>query len=319
MRRALSILLATAVASSAFAANGYVWDLPPGVPPPPVPDPALLTPARVELGRRLFFDARLSRNGQRACGACHRPEFAFTDGRARAVGATGELHPRSSMSLVNVAYRRTLTWANPRLTALEDQALVPMFGEHPVELGLKDHEARVYQELAADPFYIRLFGEAFPGSSPSITTEKIVAAIAAFERTIVSFRSPYDRYRFHGEAGAISGAARRGEALFAGRAGCTRCHRGVNFDGETYPRIPPAAAHGRSAADLTAFRPPTLRNIARTAPYMHDGRDPSLADVLAAFPLSAGDRADLLAFLDSLTDVDALVDSRWSDPWRTQW
>jgi cytochrome c peroxidase len=319
MRPALCVIVVVAIALSASAGGTGVWDLPPGVPPPDVPDPATLTPARIELGRRLFFDARLSRNGERACGACHRPEFAFTDARPRAVGVTGELHPRSSMSLVNVAYRKTLTWANPRMTSLEEQMLVPMFGEHPVELGLKDHESRIYDELATDPLYARLFSDAFPGEGSAITTRKIVSAIAAFERTIVSFRSPYDRYKFGGEAKALSPAAKRGEALYSSKAACAQCHRGLNLDGESYPAVPSIAAHGRSAEDVNAFRPPTLRNIAWTAPYMHDGRDDTLAEVLAAFPLLPDERDDLLAFLNSLTDLDALVDSRWSDPWRTKW
>jgi cytochrome c peroxidase len=309
-----------ALAALAMPAAEHVWDLPPGVPAPAIPDPAHLTPSRIELGRRLFFDARLSRNGEGACGACHRPEFAFTDARPRAVGATGELHARGSMSLINVAYRKTLTWADPSITTLEQQALVPLFGNHPVELGLEGNEPRIYDELAGDPLYARLFPEAFPGSERAITREKIVAAIAAFERTIVSFRSPYDRYRFGGDADALTPAAKRGETVFmSARAGCARCHAGVNFEGETYPKGLTVGAHGRDPADIAPFRPPTLRNIARTAPYMHDGREQALEDVIAAFGLSPAERDDVRAFLESLTDLDALVDSRWSDPWRTQW
>ena len=297
----------------------HVWELPPGVPPPEVPDSAQLSPARIELGRRLFYDARLSRNGERACGACHQPEFAFTDARPRAVGATGELHARGSMSLVNVAYRKTLTWSDSSVTSLEQQALVPMFGNHPVELGLDGHEARVYEQLADDPLYLRLFADAFPNEGRTITRAKIVAAIAAFERTIVSFRSPYDRYRFRGEADALTPAAKRGEKIFeSDRVRCARCHGGLNFEGERYP-AGAARAHGRDVADIGRFRPPTLRNIAWTAPYMHDGRVQTIGDVLAAFDLSAAERDDLRAFLESLTDLDALVDSRWSDPWRTKW
>jgi cytochrome c peroxidase len=195
-----------------------------------------------------------------------------------------------------------------------------MFGSHPVELGLEGHEARVYDDLASDPLYLRLFSEAFPGTEMTITREKIVAAIAAFERTIVSFRSPYDRYRFEDDAGALTPRARRGEQVFLSlKAGCTQCHSGVNFEGDTYPTGSTRLAHGRDIADIGQFRPPTLRNIARTAPYMHDGRNQSLDEVLAAFDLTPAERDDLRAFLESLTDVDALVDTRWSDPWRTPW
>jgi cytochrome c peroxidase len=318
MRFLFAVLLAIATAGSARGTD--VWHLPPGVPPPSVPDLAALTPARIELGRRLFYDARLSLNGQRACGACHRPEFAFTDARPRAIGATGDVHARGSMSLVNVAYRKTLTWADPSITTLEQQALVPMFGSHPVELGLEGQEARVYDDLASDPLYLRLFSESFPGTDRAITREKIVAAIAAFERTIVSFRSPYDRYRFEADAGALSVEARRGEQVFQSeKAACAQCHAGINFEGDAYPKHIARPAHGRDIADIGQFRPPTLRNIARTAPYMHDGADHSLDEVLAAFDLTPAERGDLRAFLDSLTDVDALVDTRWSDPWRTPW
>jgi cytochrome c peroxidase len=317
---AVAIVLLALAARNAAPRADTIWDLPPGVPPPIVPDAAALTPARIELGRRLFYDTRLSRNGERACGACHRPEFAFTDTRPRAIGATGQLHERSSMSLVNVAYRRTLTWANPNVTSLEQQALLPMFGDEPVELGLKGHEVRVYDTLAGDPLYARLFADAFGDADRTITTDKVTAALAAFERTIVSFRSPYDRFRFRGDERALPPAAARGLALFTSdRAGCAQCHRGLNFDGDNYPSGAAVATHGREAADVSRFRAPTLRNVARTAPYMHDGRLLTLSEVLAAFPLAPAERDDLLAFLDSLTDVDALVDSRWSDPWLTKW
>jgi cytochrome c peroxidase len=206
------------------------------------------------------------------------------------------------------------------MTSLERQALVPMFGTHPVELGLGGHEPRVYGELAQDPFYQRLFGEAFPGDGAGTTREKVVAAIAAFERSIVSFRSAYDRARFNGEADAMTPAARRGEALFSSaRAGCARCHGGLNFESDAYPDDVAGAVHGRAAEDIARFRPPTLRNIAWTAPYMHDGRIATLDQVLAGFELTAAERADLRAFLGSLSDLDALVDSRWSDPWLTKW
>lgn len=349
------------VACAAFPTSADVpWDLPPGVPPPPVADPSSLTPARVALGRELFYDVRLSINGTQSCGTCHRREFAFTDARPRALGATGELHPRGSMSLINVAYRDTLTWADPRAMSLEAQALVPLFGEHPIELGLKGHEARVYRRLADDVMYLRLFREAFAGEATPITTANIVAAIAAFERTIVSFRSPYDRYRFRGQKDALSPAARRGEQLFFSRrrVGCVQCHGGLNFDGGG--RAAGAApaplpfhntglflryaepntglqAHTGDPSDEGKFRAPTLRNIERTAPYMHDGSVATLAEVidhyaaggraahrnrsplLRPFTLTPAERDDLLAFLASLTDIDALVDTRWGDPSRTRY
>jgi cytochrome c peroxidase len=353
------VILAVAIGPHVSRADAP-WDLPPGIAPPAVPDLSTLTPARVELGRRLFYDARLSMNGTQSCGTCHRPEFAFTDTRPRAIGATHELHPRGSMSLINVAYRDRLTWADPTLTSLEEQVLIPMFGEDPIELGLKGREARIYEELASDGLYLRLFGAAFPNEPTPISTQSVAAAIATFERTIVSFRSPYDRFHFRGEKGAMSPAARRGEALFFSRdkGGCFQCHGGLNFDGgartmsaaATEPAFhntglflkyaPPNTglqAHSGRPEDEGKFRAPTLRNIARTAPYMHDGSISTLQDVLdhyaaggraphpnrspllRPFMLTREERADLIAFLDSLTDIDALVDSRWSDPWQTKY
>jgi cytochrome c peroxidase len=352
--------LVLAAALGFRSSTEVTWDLPPGVPPPYVADPASMTPARIELGRQLFYEPRLSSNGKTSCGTCHRREFAFTDTRPRALGTTGELHPRSSMSLINVAYRDTLTWADPTLTSLEAQALLPMFGEHPIELGLKGNEARIYERLGEDPMLLRLFREAYPNDPSPVTTENITAAIAAFERTIVSFRSPYDRYRLHGDGKAISPAAQRGEALFFSteKAGCAQCHRGLNFDGgaRTAPhpdvvpifhntglfRLYPAPNTGLQertgkSEDEGKFRAPTLRNIERTGPYMHDGSIETLAEVLDHYAaggraahanrspllhplrLTAEEKLDLLAFLDSLTDIDALVDSRWADPWQTKY
>ena len=200
---------------------------------------------KVKLGRYLFYDTRLSVNGNESCASCHRQELAFTDGRARAKGTTGQLHPRSSMSLVNVAYAPALTWADPKLVALEDQALVPMFGTEPVELGLKGQEERVLGNLRRDAVYGRLFAAAFPGDSQPFRIENLTKALAAFERTIISTRSPYDRYRYGGDETALSRAAKRGERLFFSgeKAGCFQCHGGWNFSGPVRcaggPRIEP--------------------------------------------------------------------------------
>ena len=119
------------------AAADFDWGLPKGFPAPAVPANNPMSAAKVELGRYLFYEKRMSVNGKQSCGTCHRQELAFTDGRAHAEGTTGQAHPRSSMSLVNVAYVPLLTWANPTLSSLEEQALVPMLGEEPIELGLK--------------------------------------------------------------------------------------------------------------------------------------------------------------------------------------
>ena len=173
----------------------YTWDLPPRVAPPAVPSNPPVTPTRVELGRRLFYDKRLSGNGTQSCATCHVQERAFTDGRAQGLGSTGALHPRGPMSLINVAYRDTLTWANPNLRSLDEQTLVPLFGDAPVELGLKGHEQSVYSALAADPVYRPLFAKAFPKDPSPVVTTNVTAAIAAFERSISPEAIAYARKR----------------------------------------------------------------------------------------------------------------------------
>ncbi|HEU0121470.1 MAG TPA: MbnH family di-heme enzyme [Bryobacteraceae bacterium] len=335
-------------------AQPFDWNVRTGFPDPPVPTANPMSPAKVELGRHLFYDRRLSVNGGESCASCHKQELAFTDGLAHAKGTTGQAHPRSSMSLVNIAYAPALTWADPDATELERQALTPMFGTNPVELGLQGQEGRVLSEITGDTVYRALFASAFPGETPSV--DLITKALAAFERTIISTRSPYDRYRYGGEPNAISEAAKRGEKVFfsSEKAGCFQCHGGWNFSGPVrYAGGPPThaefvntgvyrsyldpntglARHSGSATDEGKFRVPTLRNIAVTAPYMHDGSMATLAEVVehyvrggrAAHPhkssilrplsLSASDRGDLIEFLRSLTDEELLRDSRFSDPW----
>jgi len=353
------IALAGTIVTGLFGA-GFNWDLPKGFPRPAVPPDNPLTAAKVELGRYLFYDKRMSVNGKESCGTCHRQELAFTDGRARAEGTTGQIHPRSSMSLVNVAYAPSLTWANPELGSLEEQALTPMLGEDPIELGLKGHEREFLNTLRRDPLYQRLFPEAFPEGGDVYTLPNVTKSIAAFERTIISMRSPYDRYRWGGDPSAITDSAKRGELLFSSseRGGCFQCHGGWNFtavrfeggrdrEGEGDPRggffntgvslyLPPnRGVYERTerAEDLGKFRAPTLRNIAVTAPYMHDGSLATLEDVinhyaaggkmdhpnkshiLRPFRLTDSEKRDLVEFLKSLTDNALLHDPRWSDPW----
>ena len=195
--------------AAGLPAAGFDWNLPEGFPRPAVPSDNPMSNAKVELGRFLFYDKRISFNGKESCGSCHRQELAFTDGRAHAEGTTGQLHPRSSMSLANVGYVAYLTWANPALISLEEQALTPMLGEEPVELGLKGHEQEFIRAIGSDEVYRRLFPVAFPGETDPYTLHNVTKAIASFERTIISVRSPYDRYRWGGDPSAISEAAKR--------------------------------------------------------------------------------------------------------------
>jgi cytochrome c peroxidase len=358
MRMRAERLAACALALAAMArAQTYDWNLPPGFPKPAVPADNPMSAAKVELGRRLFYDRRMSVNGEESCASCHRQELAFTDGRARARGATGEMHPRGSMSLVNVAYAPALTWANPELESLEDQALGPMLAVEPIELGLKGHESEFLYKLKGDAEYRRLFPQAFPKGGELWTLRNVTKALAAFERSIVSLRSPYDRYRWGGDLSALSDSAKRGELIFSSseRGGCFQCHGGWNFASIRYEGgrnregaffntgvslyAPPNRGvyeYTKRAEDLGKFRAPTLRNIAVTAPYMHDGSIATLEEVvdhyasggrydhanksriIRPFRLTDGDRRDLVEFLRSLTDEELLRDPRWGDPWTAE-
>lgn len=330
-------LYRNAPAAEPDAGQTYVWTLPKGFPKPYVPADNPMTAAKVELGRYLFYDARMSVNGRYSCASCHKQELAFTDGRAVSVGATGQLHSRSAMSLVNVAYGGALTWSNPQMKRLEDQALTPMFGDHPVELGLREGDGFLPM-LRADAKYRDLFERAFPGDADRFTLKNVTKAIACFERSIVSARSPYDRYHYGGDDGAVSDSAKRGEVLFFDQHhSCFRCHGGFNFSDATISEDHPEREiefhnTGLNAAETARFKTPTLRNVALTAPYMHDGSIATLGGVLDryaaggkdnpnkdrlihGFPLSPQDRADLIAFLDSLTDQEVCHDPRFANPW----
>lgn len=354
------ILLVFILSAAAYqSGNGFQWNLPQGFPAPPVPADNPMSSAKVELGRYLFYDLRLSANGKGSCSTCHIQQFGFTDQRPVAVGVTGQAHPRRVMPLANVAWFAVFNWANPTVTQLEDQSLTPMFNDHPVELGLFPQNDRFLKVIATDPTYQRLFPVAFPGDADPYTFLHIRKALAAFERTLISGDSSYDHYRYRHEDGAISASAKRGEDLFFhAPLSCSRCHGGFTLGGETiYQTID--GGHGiefqnnglynlpgkysypsnnlglyeftHNPGDVGKFRPPSLRNVAVRAPYMHDGSLRTLDDVLdhymhgsenpnkspfiAGFPLTAEQRQDLKAFLVSLTDEGFLHNPRFSNPW----
>jgi len=353
--------------------EGWQWNLPAGFPPPPVPTDNPMSAVKVELGRRLFHDPRLSGNGTLSCASCHRPEWAFTDGRAGAIGSTDEVHPRSAMSLANVAYNATLTWADETVVTLEQQAHIPLLNEDPVEMGVTGSEEPVLTRIRNDPDYRRLFRESFSKTAdPAVVDlDRITRALAAFQRTLISGRSPYDDYLFYDNPESLTDKARRGMRLFfSPRLRCSECHEGLTFSGpvrtgEDASQVEPVFHNtglynvdGRGGypkrdrglldrtgnpADMGRFRAPTLRNIAVTAPYMHDGSIPTLAAVLdhyaaggrridegpnagdgsrnplkaaqlTGFTLSEAERDDVIAFLGSLTDERFLNDPRFLDP-----
>jgi cytochrome c peroxidase len=347
----------------------------PGLPASlPLPRTPLENPYSIEkehLGRLLFYDQRLSFDGSMSCASCHRQELAFTDGLARAVGATGERHQRNTMTLTNVAFNATFTWSDPNLHWLEDQALVPMRNLDPIELGLAGREDEMLARLRGDDDYPALFAGAFPEGADPITLTNVVRAIATFERVMLSADSTYDRYLASGDPAVLGELAHRGMELFFSEAlACGRCHAGFNLSGPVvwhesppieaplfhntglynlpggrYPdESPGVSEHTGLKRDRGKFRAPTLRNVALTAPYMHDGSIESLEEVVAHYAaggrarvaeteggaggrpnphqselvrpqrLSEDDRRALVAFLDSLTDWTFVCSDRLSDP-----
>jgi cytochrome c peroxidase len=324
---------------------------------PPLGLPPLartISAAEVALGRTLFFDLRLSRDGDLSCASCHIPAHAFADNRTpTATGAGGRRLRRNAPTLLNVAYALSL-FHDGRAGSLEEQVVGPLFA--PDEMANATPEELVAR-LAGLQDYSGRFERAFGGGA---TMERIARAIAAFERTLISGNSPFDRWRFGGESDAMSDPAKRGFVLFTGRAGCAECHRigdrealftdhEFHFIGTGYravvarieetrsarvvtavfaagdaPAAPPAPVDlGRQEAtddpaDQSRYRTPSLRNVALTAPYMHDGSFATLEDVVRYYnytgiwharldarirPLGLlkEEIAALVAFLESLT------------------
>jgi len=262
----------------------------------PVPDANPLTPAKVALGRKLFVDKRLSRDGTLACVSCHDPKLAFSDGRKVARGIGGAEGTRSAPAIINRGYGRTFFW-DGRAKSLEQQALEPIL--NPKELGMTAAEVELRTGLKIDD---------------------VTGALASYVRTIRSGDSRFDRYAA-GKSGALNDLEKAGLALFRGKARCTTCHAGPNFTDESFHNTGVAWRDGRlldQGAGDGKFKVPTLREVARTAPYMHDGSLATLEDVVEYYDrggnanpgldedlhplhLSAEDKRALVAFLRSLS------------------
>ncbi|MGE3617371.1 MAG: MbnH family di-heme enzyme, partial [Gemmatimonadales bacterium] len=282
-----------------------------------------------------------------------------------------EVHPRNAMGHTNIAYAPVLTWANPAMHLLEPQALVPMFGDTPVEMGLAGLDSVVVGRLRKERRYQLLFRAAFPGRGDPVSVANVTRAIAAFERTLISGDSPYDRAHSGGDPSAMSAKAKEGEELFfSENLECFHCHGGFNFTGSVdyvgkglpeiefhntglynvdgqggYP-VPNTGIHevtGR-AEDMGRFKAPTLRNVAVTGPFMHDGSIATLEDVVdhyaaggrtvvsgpnqgvgsrnpfkspfvGGFELEPGEKEAVVAFLVSLTDSTFLRNPAFANPW----
>ncbi len=327
----------------------YSWNLPHNIPPPPVPADNPLTDESVILGEKLFFDKSLSANNTISCSSCHDPEHAFAEPKTVSVGANGDALNRNALALVNVAYNASFTWAHNNLESIEKQLMIPLFNEHPVEMGVTGNEKRILKRFEGSE-YRALFEAAYGDDTPNLNN--IVKALASYVRSLVSFNSAFDNYAYAQDDEALTPQQLEGLNLFfSERTECFHCHGGLNFtqsskhsfqpftaqpfhntglyneDGKgSYPESDMglySVTHNKD--DMGKFRAPTLRNIALTAPYMHDGSIATLDEVIEfyarggnvaespnpyrspfikSFAISEDEKAALVAFLQSLTDEE---------------
>ncbi len=286
-----------------------------------VPDDNPLTADKIALGKLLYFDPRMSNDRSLACASCHNPFHGFADPGRTSKGVSFKLGARNSPTVINRLFSKEQFW-DGRADDLEKQAHGPL--TNPVEMAMPS-ETVVVSRIAAIRGYAPLFQKAF--GSPDVTMTKIAQAIASYERTVLSGASPYDRYQA-GDKRALSPSAVRGMELFSGKANCQVCHAGFNFTDESYHNLgvgmdKPKPDLGRfqqtkAETDRGAFKTPTLRNVTQTAPYMHDGsestlhevvdfynrggvKNPQLSKEVKALNLADDEIDDLIAFLESLT------------------
>lgn len=270
---------------------------------------ALITPAesaplsddeaRIQLGRRLFYDADLSGDGSMACASCHEQRHAFADGMPTHAGITDDAGVRNVPSLGNVGGLKTLTWLDQHITTLEQQVSTPVFGHGPVEMGMPGWTTLLHR-VSADACYQKLFARAFKNENGRIDAHTVPEALAAFERTLISQNSLWDQAQK--KQARLPDDAQRGATLFFGQAHCASCHSGSLFTDQSFRSI--------NAAHPARVRTPSLRNVGVTAPYLHDGSAPTLSAALQAHmhspALSPMDEQALEAFLQTLTDPSFL-------------
>ena len=286
----------------------------------PVPQNNPISPAKAALGRKLFSDPLLSRTRDVSCQSCHTPGLSFSDGRKLSQGIMLRNGRRNVPALVNRGYGSSFFW-DGRASSLEEQVLQPIQNPDEMDLSLEELAAR----LSVDREYSKLFERTF---GRNLAIEDVARALASYVRTIVSGNSPVDRY-VNGDSEALSNESRRGLQIFRGKGNCTACHLGPNFSDERFHNTGVAWSDGawlddgrfavtRIESDRGAFKVPTLREIDRTAPYMHDGSIATLEDVVEFYDrgananphldreirplhLSTGEKAALVAFLKSLS------------------
>jgi cytochrome c peroxidase len=319
---------------------------------------------QIELGRHLFFDRRLSINNTRACATCHNPNFAFTDGYKRSLGAFADLHQRNTEPLFNLSYLKYLTAADSSIHSTLQQMEKPLFNTHNIEMGAGGHETEILTRIRKDKNYKTLFANA----GYEYNWQSIKKAISQFEESIVSFGSPYDKF-IAGDINAISANAKNGmKIFFSASTNCNSCHGGNNFsesvlktetkdnmqyfniglynlnNNSDYPDYDKGLMeHTNIKEDMGKYRVPTLRNLAFTAPYFHDGSAASLLEVVdhyavggrkiadgiykgdgseniykhrlvKGFTISTNEKLDLIAFLISLSDSNFIKNKAYQNP-----
>lgn len=294
---------------------GSAADEPAGLPPVVWPKDNLPTSEKIALGKQLYFDGRLSSDNRVSCATCHDPQKGFSNGEQFATGVGGAKGGRNSPTVINSAYYRQQFW-DGRAASLEEQAVGPI--QNPIEMKMSLDD--VVKKLNGIKGYRDQFQKVF---GTDVTSDGIAKAIAAYERTVLSGNAPYDRFKA-GDTKALSEAAQRGMKLFFGKANCSACHGGPSFTDSAYHNIGVGMdakepdigreAISKLSGDRGAFKTPTLREIARTAPYMHDGSLKTLEEVVEhyakggiandwldeeifALKLTPQDKADLVTFM----------------------
>ena len=308
-RAALASLTATVL--TVAASNRLFAAEPAGLPPVSHPKDNPSTAEKISLGQQLYFDGRLSADNKVSCASCHDPAKGFSNGEQFATGVEGKKGGRNSPTIINAAYGKLQFW-DGRAKSLEDQAMGPV--QNPIEMKMSLDD--VVKKLNAIEGYKKQFQQVF---GTDVTSDGMAKAIAAYERTVLSGDAPFDKFKA-GDKAALSESAARGLKLFTGKANCTACHAGASFTDNSFHNVGvPGSDEGRAAinkssGDKGAFKTPTLREIARSAPYMHDGSMKTLEEVVAhynkggtphpqldeeLFPLKLTDAeaADLVTFL----------------------
>ncbi len=272
-------------AAGQVTSGGYTLQIPFGLDPGSavIPEDNPLTKEKIELGRALFFDKRLSKDNTIACANCHMAKFAFTDGQPVSTGIKGQKGGRSAPASLNRLFSKGQFW-DGRAATLEEQSIGPF--TNPIEHGFANHDEMVAKMKKIEG-YRKLFKQVF---GEEITIAGVGKAIASFQRTILSGNSPADRFDQGGDEKAISPEAQKGLELFREKARCTKCHSGFNFTDEKFHNLGIGWDTGtvdlgrymvtNNPADIGAFKTPTLREISRSAPYMHDGRFKTLEEVV---------------------------------------